>query len=64
VVAGEAHRGVLARELHACVGLGAVAHQVAEAPQLGRVARGYRLERRLERMAVGVDVRDHCDLHR
>ena len=63
VVAGQAHRGVLARELHAGVGLGAVADEVAEAPQLGGVAGGDRLERRLEGVPVGMDVGDDRDLH-
>ena len=63
MVAGQAHRGVLARELHAGVGVGAVADEVAEAPQLGGVARGDRVEHRLEGVPVAVDVGDDRDLH-
>ena len=40
VVAGQAHRGVAAGELHAVVRVGAVAHEVAEAPRLGGAAFG------------------------
>ena len=63
MVAGEAHGGVLLRELDARVGLGAVADEVAEAPQLRRVARGDGVERRLEGVPVGVYVGDDRDLH-
>src|SRR6267154_627178 len=64
VIAGEAHRGVLAGELHASIGLGAVADEIAEAPELGGVARSDRLKGRLEGVPICVDVRDDCDLHR
>ena len=63
VVTGEADRGVLASELHADVGVGSIADEVAQAPQLGRVAGGDRVECGLEGMPVGVDVRDDRDLH-
>ena len=63
VVAGEADRRVPPRQLDAGVGLGAVADEVAEAPQLLGVRRRDRLEHRLERVAVAVDVGDDRDLH-
>ena len=63
VVTGEAYRGVLAGELHADVGVGSVADEVAQAPQLGRVAGGDRIEHRLEGLAVAVDIGDDRDLH-
>ncbi len=63
VISGQAHGGVLAGELHAGVGLGSVADEVAEAPQLGGVAGRDRFERRLEGVSVGVDVGDDRDLH-
>ena len=63
VVAGEADGGVRLRQLHAGVRLGAVADEVAEAPQLRRVARGNGLERGLEGVPVGVYVRYDRDLH-
>ena len=64
VVAGEAHRDMLAREFDAGVRLGAVADEVAQAPQLGCLAVGDGLERGLEGVPVGVDVGDDGDLHR
>ena len=50
------------REFHAGVGLGSVADEVPEAPQLGGVAGCDRLERGLEGVAVAVDVGDDGDL--
>ena len=63
VVAGEAQVGVLAREVDARVGVGAVADEVAEAPDLLDRVVGDVAEHRLERLAIAVDVRDDCDLH-
>src|SRR5947208_7100508 len=63
VVTGQAHGGVLARELHTHVRVRAIPHKIAEAPQLGRVAGGDRIERGLEGLLVAVDVRDDRDLH-
>ena len=63
VVAGQADRRVLAGEVDAGVGIGAVADQVAEAPQLLAVRVALiGLEHRLEGVAVAVDVGDDRDL--
>jgi len=63
VVSGEADSRVLTGQLHAGVRLCAIADEIAEAPDLrGRAVRD-RLEGRLERVPVAVDVRDHRDLH-
>ena len=63
MVAGEANRGVAARQLDAGVGFGAVADEVAEAPHLvGAGALGVG-EHRLEGVPVAVDVGEDRDLH-
>src|SRR5262249_10890530 len=64
VVARQAHGRMLARELDARVGVATVADQVAQAPQLRGVAGCNCLERRLEGLAVGVDVGAHRILPR
>jgi STE24 endopeptidase len=64
VVAREADRHALARDLDAGVGLGAVADQVAQAPDLlGARAAGV-VQHRLEGVTVTVDVRDDGDVQR
>jgi hypothetical protein len=64
MVTGEADGDMLTGEFDAGIGLGPVADEVAETPELGRVAGGDRLERRLEGVAVAVDVGDDRDLQR
>ncbi len=64
VVAGQADRTMLLRQRHAGVRIGAVADEVAEAPQLLAVGLGDRIEHGLERVAVAVNVGDNGDLHR
>ena len=54
---------MLAHELAAVVGVGAVADHVAQAPDLDRRAGGDVLEHRLEGVPVAVDVGDDRDLH-
>ena len=56
MVAGEADGRVAVRQLDAGVVLGAVADEIAEAPQLLRVRVLDRVEHGLERVAVAVDV--------
>ena len=63
VVAGQANRGVPPGELAAGIGLGSVADEVAEAPDLLRIRSGDVGEHRLESVAVAVDVGDDRDLH-
>ena len=63
VVAGQADRAVVAASSHAGVGLGAVADEVAEAPQLVGVGGLDVGEHRLEGVAVAVDVGDDRDVH-
>ena len=63
VVAGQADRRVGGDQGHTRVGVGAVADQIAQAPDLLALARGDLLEHRLERVLVAVDVRDHRDAH-
>ena len=63
VIAGEAHGGVLARELDTGIGIGAVSDQITEAPELRGIAGGDRLEHGFEGLPVAVDVGDDCDLH-
>ena len=55
---------MLAREGTAVVGVGAVADEVAEAPELRRLRAVDGLEDGLEGVAVAVDVGDDRDLHR
>ena len=63
VVAGQADVGVLARQPAAVVGIGAVAHHVAQAPDLLRRAGPDVGKDRLEGVTVAVDVGDDGDLH-
>jgi len=61
VVPDQAHRARLAGELDARVGVGAVADQVAEAPDLLEPGALDVVEDRAERGQVGVDVREQRD---
>jgi hypothetical protein len=63
VVAGEAEVATLGGELRAVVGLGAVADDVAETPDLVRVRLLDLGEHRLEGGQVGVDVADDRGAH-
>jgi hypothetical protein len=63
VVAGQAHGGVPAGQRAAVVGVGAVAHDVAQAPQLARAGVPDVVQHRLEGVPVAVDVGDDRDLH-
>jgi hypothetical protein len=56
VVAGDHAGAAAAHQLHAFVGVGVVAHHVAEADDALRAALVERGERRGERLAVAVDV--------
>ena len=63
VVSHQADGRMLAGELHAGVRLGPIAHEIAQAPDLGGAAVSDRLEGRLERVPVAMDVRDDRNLH-
>lgn len=63
MVADEADVGALAHELHAAVGIGAVAHHVAEAPELVDTDLVGIAENRLESGQVGVDVAEYGYSH-
>ena len=63
VVAGEADGGVLAHQRAAVVGVGAVADDVAQAPQLAGAGGRDVGEHRLEGVPVAVDVGDDGDEH-
>ena len=63
VVARQAQRAALADQLGAGVGLGAVADDVPEAPDLLDLRVGDRVEAALERGQVGMYVGDHRDAH-
>ncbi len=64
VVAAQALLGGGDRELDAGVGIGAVADEVAQAPDPAHVVAGHVLEHGLERVPVAVDVGEHRDPHR
>ena len=63
MVAGQAERASLADQLGAGVGLGAVADDVAEAPDLVDLRLLDRVQAGLEGGQVGMDVGDHRDAH-
>ena len=63
MVAGQAERAPLADQLRAGVGLGAVADDVAEAPDLVDLRLPDRVQAGLEGGQVGMDVSDHRDAH-
>ena len=62
VVTGQADGGVLAGQVDAGVGIGAVPDQIAEAPELAAVGIVDGIEHRLEGVTVAVDVGDDRDL--
>jgi len=64
VVSRQADGRALVDDLHAPHGVGAVADDVAEAPDLVHLDGVDRLEHRLERLDVPVHVRDDGHLHR
>ena len=56
MVARQADGSVLPRQFDTGVRLGAVADEVAQTPQLGRLARSDGVQRGLEGVPVGMDV--------
>jgi hypothetical protein len=62
MVTGQADGDMPAREFHACIRLRPVPDKVPETPELGCIAGGDRLKRRLEGVAVAVDIGDDRDL--
>ena len=63
VVAGEEDRAALAGERDARVGIGPVAHEIAQAPDRVDALLGGRGEHGLEGVAVSVDVREKGGAH-
>jgi hypothetical protein len=64
VIARQRQVGTRADEIGALIGLGAIADQIAEAPQLVDSLGVDGREHRLEGSQIRVHVRDDCDSHR